>query len=97
MRRIFGLLTAIVLALSSIRPLSVIRVNAEQYGWVPADTEYFLQRGHSEMPDAIRIELAYVVFFLDELGEFLGLRRLFVAHWIFIPEEQVLFEHLEIH
>ena len=59
MRRIFGLLTALLLALSSMVPLSVIRVNAEQYGWVPADTEYFLQRGHSEMPDAIRIELAY--------------------------------------
>ena len=59
MKRIVGLLSAVLLAVSSLLPLSVIRVNAEQYGWVDADTDYFLQSGHSVKPDAIRIELAY--------------------------------------
>ena len=59
MKRIVGLLSAVLLAVSSLLPLSVIRVNAEQYGWVDADTDFFLQSGHSVKPDAIRIELAY--------------------------------------
>ena len=41
MKRIVGLLSAVLLAVSSLLPLSVIRVNAEQYGWVDADTDYF--------------------------------------------------------
>ena len=41
MKRIVGLLSAVLLAVSSLLPLSVIRVNAEQYGWVDADTDFF--------------------------------------------------------
>ena len=38
-----------------------------------------------------------MIFLLDELGKLRGLRRIFVAHWIFIAEEHILIWHLEIH
>lgn len=59
MKRILGLLSALLLSVSYLFPLSVISVNAEEYGWFKADTDYFRPAGHSGTPDAIRIELAY--------------------------------------
>ena len=60
MRRIITVLTALLVCMTCLSPLSVFNVHAEEYGWLPADERYISRwEERSDMPDAIRIQLAY--------------------------------------